>query len=137
MNRSTIALVFLGAVLAAGIGGYGFGSANGKAAQVANHNAQALSQLGKQLDAHSDLVKRSTTANLALRTTMQARKAVDKQSTEVLTHELNSTADSRAGCVFPASVMRELSTSRDRAAQAASGGVSGAVPGTATGPQER
>ena len=137
MNRSTIALGFLLAVLAAGVGGYCFGAANGKAEQVADHNAQALNHLGQQLDAHSDLVKRSTTANQALRTTLQARKTADKPSTEVLTPELNSTADSRAGCVFPPGVMRELSTSRDRAAQAASGGVSGAVPGTTSGPQER
>ena len=137
MSRSAIALGFVLAVIAAGVGGYGFGHTEGKAAQVAHYNANAVKQLGDQLTAHDDLVKRSTVANQALRATIHLRKKANQQTSEVLTHELNSTADSRAGCVFPPGVMRELSTSRDRAAQAASGGVSGAVPGTATGPQER
>lgn len=137
MSRSAIALGFILAVIAACVGGYGFGHTEGKAAQVADYNAKAVKQLGDQLTAHDDLVKRSTVANQALRATIQLRKKANQQTSEVLIHELNSTADSRAGCVFPPGVMRELSAARDRAAEATSGGVSGAVPRTTIGTQER
>ena len=137
MSRSAIALGFVLAVIAAGVGGYGFGHAEGKAAQVADYNANTVKQLGDQLEAHDGLVQRSTAANQALRATIQARKKANQQTTEVLTHELNSTADSRAGCVFPPGVMRELSAARDRAAEAASGGTAGAVPGATVGSEKR
>ncbi|QIL81758.1 hypothetical protein G7047_18925 [Diaphorobacter sp. HDW4A] len=133
MSRSAIALGFVLAVIAAGVGGYGYGHSEGKASQVADYNAKAVKQLGDQLSTHDDLVKRSTAANQALRATIQLRKKANQQTSEVLTHELNSTADSRAGCVFPPGVMRELSAARDRAAEAASGGVSSAVPGATSG----
>ncbi len=128
MSRAAIALGGLIAVLVAGAAGFGGGYSRGQAAQVADQNANTVKQLGDQIQAHEDLVKRSTAANQALRQTMLARKKADKQSTEVLNHELNSTADSRAGCVFPVGVMRELATAHERAAQAATSGIAGAVP---------
>ena len=137
MSRPAIALGFVLAVIVASIGGYGFGHAEGKAAQVADYNATTVKQLGNQLAAHDELVQRSTAANQALRATIQARKKANQQTTEVLTHELNSTADSRAGCVFPPGVMRELSAARDRAAEAASGGAAGVVSGTTVGTDKR
>ena len=135
MSRATIILGAVLAVVAAAATGYGFGHADGKAAQIADHNAEALRQVRDQLTAHDGLVKRSIIANKALRDAMQQRKKGDQQSSEVLTHELNSTADSRAGCVFPSGVMRELSAARDRAAEAAASGISGTLPATTTGPK--
>ena len=134
MSRSAIALGFVLAVIAAGVGGYGFGHTEGKAAQVAHYNANAVKQLGDQLTAHDDLVKRSTVANQALRATIHLRKKANQQTSEVLTHELNSTADSRAGCVFPAGVMRNLADARDRAAEAAASGIRQPLPPAAPGP---
>ena len=115
--------------LATGIGGYAYGTSQGKAIEKGRQDAETVQALTDQIGAHNDLVKRSNDASRRLRNAVTLREQANQQSSQELSNELTTTADSRAGCVFPSSVMRNLSEARDRAAKAAASGIGGAVPG--------
>ena len=68
----------------------------------------------------------------AIRTATARLQQTQAQNLKDFKHELQSTAADRAGCVFPAGVMRSISEARDRAAAAAAHGIVNPVP-TATG----
>ena len=131
MGRSTLALVALAFVVSAGAAGYWRGHASGSAAEVARQNAATLNTMDAQLAAHADLVKQSGDASRRLRVAVALREKANTQTSKDLRDALDSTADSRAGCTFPAGVMRQLAQARDAAAQAAASGVGGALPGAA------
>ena len=80
----------------------------------------------------ADLLKRSTEASQAIRKATASLQLAQAQNIKDFRHELQSTATDRAGCVFPAGVMRSISAARDRAATAAAHGIVDTVP-TATG----
>ncbi len=52
----------------------------------------------------------------------------DQQTTRELRHALAETAADRAACRFPAGVMQQLETARQRAAKATTGGLGSTVP---------
>lgn len=131
MSWATWSLAVLGAALASGAGGVAWGTAQGRAAQVAEQDHQAVQQLGELLDGYKGLVQQAADASRAMRRATAARAAHDDRTTLEIRDALSQTAAARAGCVFPADVMRQLATARDRAAQAAAGGVLGALPGSA------
>ena len=138
MSRSTLALAALLLVLGAGAAGYWRGTSDGRAAAVADQNAKAVTDLTEIITSGNALVKAAGLASQRLRQAVAARAAIDDKSTKEVSNALATTSDSRAGCAFPPGVMRELSASRDRAAQAAASGIRGAVPSTGgSAPAER
>ena len=134
MSTATAALAGLVLAVATGIAGYGYGIDQGKALEKGRQDASALKMLTDQVTAHADLVKRSSAASRALRAAMAEQERTNTATTRELNHELTQTADSRAGCVFPAGVMRNLADARDRAAEAAASGIRQPLPSAASGP---
>ena len=134
MSTATAALAGLLLAVATGIAGYGYGIDQGKALEKGRQDAAALKTLTDQVNAHADLVKRSSAASRALRAAMAEQERTNTATTRELNHELTQPADSRAGCVFPAGVMRNLADARNRAAEAAAGGIRHPLPGAAPGP---
>lgn len=132
MSPAAIALSLLLTGLAGSAGGLLWGQRIERQAQLAAQNANTLEQLQSTLTANSDLVKRSTEASQTIRTATARLQQAQTQNLKDFRHELQSTATDRAGCVFPAGVMRGISAARDRAAAAAAHGIVDAVP-TATG----
>lgn len=134
MSAATVALGGFLLAVATGVGGYVYGHGNGVLAESAKRDGQAVQQLTQLITAHQDLVKQSGSASRAMRTALATRAQHDDQTTREFRDALASTSDSRAGCVFPAGVMRDLATARDRAAQASASGIKGTVPGAAASP---
>lgn len=130
MSRSAIALGALVLALAGGAVGYWRGQADGRATTVARQDAQTVKSLTDTLAAHSDLVKKTSEASRRLRQATAQRQVVDTTTTEEMRNALALTTDSRAGCVLPAGVVQQLGAARERAAQAAAGGIVGPVPAT-------
>ena len=132
----TVAVAGLLVAIGAGVGGYAYGIDQGKALQKGHNDATALQAVTEQITAHADLVKQSATASRSLRLAVAARQKLDVSTSKELGDALTATADSRAGCVFPAGVMRSISTARDRAATAAAHGIVNPVPATTGGPAD-
>ena len=124
--ESILALVL---TLAAGAVG---GTFWGQHLERKNQDAETVAQLKATLTASADLAKRSTEASQAIRTATASMQQAQSQNLKDFRHELQSTATDRAGCVFPAGVMRGISAARDRAAAAASHGIVNPMP-AATG----
>ena len=129
----TVAVAGLLVAIGAGVGGYAYGIDQGKALQKGHNDATALQAVTEQITAHADLVKQSATASRSLRLAVAARQRVDVSTSKELGDALTATADSRAGCVFPAGVMRGLSEARNRAAAAAAHGIVDTVPPATSG----
>lgn len=117
--------------------GHADGLKQGRAEQQAQANAQALADMGQMLESHKSLVAAAGQASKAMRAALAQRAAHDAQTTKEFQHALASTAASRAGCVFPADVMQQLTQARDRAAQAATSGVRSALPDASTDSPKR
>lgn len=98
----TVAVAGLLVAIGAGVGGYAYGIDQGKALQKGHNDATALQAVTEQITAHADLVKQSATASRSLRLAVAARQRVDESTSKELGDALTATADSRAGCVFPA-----------------------------------
>lgn len=134
MSRAAIALGALLLALVTAAGGYWQGQRDGQAACAARQDAQTVKDLSAQLTAHADLIVESGAASRRLRQALNQRQQIDQKTTKELRHALATTANSRAGCVFPADVMRSIADAQDRAAQAAASGVGPVLPTTDTGP---
>lgn len=128
MSRVSIALLALVLGLAGAVGGFFYGHHAGAVAESAKRDGQAVKDLAGLIDSHKDLIKAAGAASKAMRGAIAKRAAQDAQTTQEFKDALTPTADSRAGCVFPADVMRQLAAARDRAAQTAAFGVRGALP---------
>ncbi|MDO5290225.1 MAG: hypothetical protein Q4F13_11405 [Pseudomonadota bacterium] len=131
MSRPAIALLAFLLALAAGAVGFWRGDLAGQAKARAAQDAQTVQQLTRVLDEHQALVKQAQEASQALRRAAAARAQADSKTTQELIHALAQTADTRAGCVLPAGVVRQLDAARERAAAAAASGLAGAVPAAA------
>ncbi|GKT21679.1 hypothetical protein [Acidovorax sp. SUPP3334] len=132
MSAAEVAIGGLLLSVAVGIGGYVYGFGQGKAAEKGRQDSETVQSLTQQIGAHADLIKQSKAVSRDLRRAVSLREQADQKSSQELSHELNATADSRTGCVFPTGVMRGLSAARDRAAQAAADGIGSAVPDAPT-----
>lgn len=128
--ESILALVL---TLAAGAVG---GTFWGQHLERKNQDAETVAQLKATLTANSDLAKRSTEASQAIRTATARLQQAQAQNLKDFKHELQSTAADRAGCVFPAGVMRSISEARDRAAAAAAHGIVNPMPAATGGPAD-
>lgn len=133
MSRALLALAALTACLAGTVGGYWYGHGQGVLVESARRDGQAVKDLGELIESHKGLIRQAGAASKAMRAAVARRAAQDAQSTQEIRDALTTTADSRAGCVFPAGVMRQLADARERAAQAAAGGIRGALPGASAG----
>lgn len=121
-----LALVVTG--LACASGGVVYGHAEGAADTKASQDAQSVVDLTKVIDSHKGLIKEAAQASTAMRRAVAQRQNADAKTTQEFAHALSLSAADRAGCLFDADSMRRLSEARDRAADAASGGLRGAVP---------
>ena len=128
MNTSASILTLVLTLTAGAVGGTFWG----QHLERKNQDAETVAQLKATLTANADLVKRSTEASQTIRTATARLQQAQTQNLKDFRHELQSTATDRAGCVFPAGVMRGISAARDRAAAAASHGIVNPMP-AATG----
>ena len=133
MSRIKVALIALVLSLAAAMAGFFYGKHQGALAESAKRDGQAVAQLEQLITSHKGLIGQSNRASLALRAVVAARLEADNKFSQEFKDALALTADSRAGCVFPPDVMRQLNAARDRAAKAAASGIAGGVPAAAPG----
>ena len=132
-SLSTVALTALLMGLAGAATGYLVGHDQGAASVQAKDDADARKTLSEMLKGYADLVLAGNAASNAMRQALAARKTQDAKSTQELKDVLAKTAGDRTDCRFDADVMRQLELARQRAANAASGGIRGAVSGTGGG----
>jgi len=128
MNLATWILAVLISALASLGGGYWYGKADGRAEERARQDSKTVKDLGEIISSQTKLIQDANAASSAMRQATARREAADRKTTEEFNHALAATADSRAGCVFDAGVLRQLAAARDRAAQAAAGGIRGTLP---------
>ncbi len=107
---------------------YTLGYAQGESAAKDKCQQAQLDSLTAVIDSAHGLTAAANTASQELGKTISARKQADAKATKEIRDALASTAPLRAGCVFDAGVMQQLDNARDRAAEAAAGGIRGAVP---------
>ena len=139
MHMKSLALTFRGLVIAAIVGGgagYLYGRHEGSQLERARIDAQSVRELTDLIESHKGLIAESASAGKGMRQALVSRRAQDQAATKELRNVLAETADRRVDCVFEPRVMRELEAARERAAQAAAGGVLGAVPATGGQPGE-
>ena len=134
MSAAKVALIALVVCLAAAVGGFFYGKHQGALAESAKRDGKAVADLTQLITSHQGLIGQANRASLALRAVVAARLEADNKFLQEFKDALKPTADSRAGCVFPPDVMRQLTAARDRAAKAAASGIAGGVPAAAPGP---
>ena len=133
MSAAKVALIALVVCLAAAVGGFFYGKHQGALAESAKRDGKAVADLTQLITSHQGLIGQANRASLALRAVVAARLEADNKFLQEFKDALKPTADSRAGCVFPPDVMRQLAAARDRAAKAAASGIAGGVPAAAPG----
>ena len=136
MSRSEIALIALLVALAAGLAGLVYGMQLGAATEVARQDKQAVKALSALIDSHKTLIGEAATASKNMRAALSLRATQDAQTNKDFKNALAATADSRAGCVFPTGVMRQLADASERAAQAAAGGIHHPLSGASASTQQ-
>ena len=134
MSAAKVALIALVLCLAAAVAGFFYGKHQGALAESAKRDGKAVADLTQLITSHQGLIGQANRASLALRAVVAARLEADNKFLQEFKDALKPTADSRAGCVFPPDVMRQLNAARDRAAKAAASGIAGGVPAAAPGP---
>ena len=133
MSAAKVALIALVLCLAAAVAGFFYGKHQGALAESAKRDGKAVADLTQLITSHQGLIGQGNRASLALRAVVAARLEADNKFLQEFKDALKPTADSRAGCVFPPDVMRQLTAARDRAAKAAASGIAGSVPAAAPG----
>lgn len=136
MSRFEMGLIALLVALAGGLTGLAYGMRLGAAKEVARQDQQAVKALSALIDSHQALIGEAQTASQTMRAALSLRASQDAKTNKDFKNALAASADSRAGCVFPADVMRQLADASARAAQAAAGGVHGSLPGAGAGAQQ-
>ena len=106
--------------------GYSNGFAEGKLTVQAAHDNKAVGDLTHLISSGKALVAEANKTSVQLRADAAKRQQVDQQFLKGFDDALLKTADSRHGCVFEPSLMRQLGDARQRAADAATG-----LPGSA------
>ena len=104
------------------------GYEKGLAAGQAECQQQTIDELTVLITSSQYLVSKAHDVSQQLTTSTTARVQADQKSTQELSDALALTADERAQCRFDDDSMRHTAAARDRAAEAAAGGLGGAVP---------
>lgn len=132
---TTVGAVAIAALVCASAG-YLWGRHEGTRLERARADAQAVRDLSALIESHQDLIGQARAASQGMRQALASRRSQDRAATKELRDVLAQTADRRVDCVFDAGVMRSLEAARERAAQAAAGGVLGPVPAAGGEPGE-
>ncbi|WKE65059.1 hypothetical protein PVT67_15555 [Gallaecimonas kandeliae] len=128
MKLPWIALAILSAFLLGSAGGFWKGWHDGALSVTAAQDQAQLQSLNQVITNQRSLIKEANSASARLAQLGSSRAAQDAATTQALKEMLHETASLRAQCRFDAGVMRQLVAARARAAQAAAGGLDGAVP---------
>ena len=138
MAKSEIALAILVWTLATAFSAFLYGKSTQADIDAAQANAQTVSALTTIISNSATLAADAAKASQAMRRLVAERSKADQQSTQELKDALIKTAGNRVDCRFDAGVMQQLSAARERAADAATGGLRHAVPSTeSTNGQQR
>lgn len=128
-SAKTVSLT-LAALITGAAGGYWMGLGHGALEVQAATDSQTVANLTSLLEQHAQQVREANAASERLNSLIAQRKRHDYSTTQVLREVLHETAALRADCRFDDRIMRELATAHKRAAQAATGGLDGAMPST-------
>lgn len=109
--------------------GYEQGVADTQLTQSRAETQQAAGALNDFIAGARELTANANLASERLSQQVNARQAADEQSTEAIRAALKKTATTRILCMFDADVMQQLATARERAASAATTGLTGASGG--------
>lgn len=110
--------------------GYKQGVADTELKQSRAEAQQAAGALNDFIAGTRELTANANLASERLSEQVNARQAADEQSTEAIRAALKKTATTRILCVFDADVMQQLAAARERAASAATTGLTGASGST-------
>ncbi|WP_113632175.1 hypothetical protein DUT67_14775 [Pectobacterium peruviense] len=103
--------------------GYKQGVADTQLTQSSAETQQAAGALNDFIAGTRELTANANLASQQLAQQINARQAADEQSTEAIRAALKKTANSRVMCMFDADVMQQLAAARERAATAATTGI--------------
>lgn len=109
--------------------GYEQGVADTQLTQSRAETQQAAGALNDFIAGARELTANANLASERLSQQVNARQVADEQSTEAIRAALKKTAVSRVTCVFDDDVMQQIATARERAASAATTGLTGASGG--------
>lgn len=127
-GRVVLAIVASGALLASHYAMYQWGHSGAAGDERTACRDQTIEQLTDMMSEWEKLSIKAGEQSRAIDRALNARRLADEQTTEELRDALAETNTDRADCLFPVGVMQQLAAARARAAQAAAGGVTGAVP---------
>jgi hypothetical protein len=135
------AAVAAAALVVGGLGGWAYGQhagrADGRALERGEVNGQVVQQMGEALTSHRELIDQASAASRRMRAAVAAQEALNQSQKQETRDALLETAADRVDCVFPDRVLDNLAAARARAAQAATGGVLGAVSVQPAGPDQQ
>jgi hypothetical protein len=123
-------LVFVGLVWA---GAWSAGYSAGQAQGAADFHKSQASDYRALLDDSTAQLARSHQSSLELFARLSSRTQYDEKVTKDLRNVLAESAATRAACRFAADVMQQLDDARQRAAQAATGGLGATLPDSGGG----
>lgn len=129
----TLPWIITGALVAVAtsfIVGRATGYGAGQAAERAKQNQAVIKSLEDIIESSAHLVLQANAASNEMRAATARRAATDRQSTEELRRVLFDTQGDRMLCRFDADSMRIIRAAREAAANAAAGGIRGAVSGS-------
>ncbi|MBE5226721.1 hypothetical protein IG611_15355 [Pectobacterium sp. A535-S3-A17] len=109
--------------------GYERGVADNQLAHSRAETQQAAGVLNDFIAGTRELTANANLASQQLAQQINARQAADEQSTEAIRAALKKTANSRVMCMFDADVMQQLEAARERAAVAATTGITSSAGG--------
>ncbi|MHA7915512.1 hypothetical protein [Alloalcanivorax xenomutans] len=121
-----IIAILVAAILSAG-GGYGIGYKQGKGRAEAQANQATLAALTEALTTHQTLLVDSKAASVRLSKLLAERYRQDQTTTQELKDALAENAELRAAVRYSDRVVRILTEARQRAVDAATGGLDGAL----------
>ncbi|WP_420553992.1 hypothetical protein [Neptuniibacter marinus] len=104
------------------------GYERGYAAAVNDSQSDDIATLTTLLETAATQAKHANATSLRLSHLVQKQAADDAKTTEELRHALSKTSAERVDCRFSADIMQQLKQARDRAASAATSGITGAMP---------
>lgn len=107
---------------------YLHGHDTGFSAAESKHQKADIAALNGVIANTEKLTKAADAASLAINKSIVDRQAADRKTTQDFKHALSTTAHLRVSCVFDNNIMRQLSEAADRADQATTSGIVGAMP---------
>jgi len=127
-GRFVLAIVAGAALAASHWGMYHWGHADGYGQQKSACQAAQIKGFEASMAQLQAMTLAASEQSQALGRSINARQRADQHTTRQLRELLHATSDERVNCLFNDGVMRQLAHARDRAAQAAAGGLDDPVP---------